>query len=59
MLVLITPAGFFFFVCVCESMTEATAGEEEDPPTDLITASTESDLDLEKCKTEWVQLCAP
>lgn len=46
MLAFITPAGF---LCVCESMTEATAGEEEDPPTDLITASTESDLDLEKC----------
>ncbi len=41
----ITTAGLF-----CESMTEATAsGEEEDPPTDLITASTEPDLDHEKC----------
>lgn len=28
-------------------MTEATAGEEEEPPTDLITASTEPDLDLQ------------
>ncbi len=41
-----TTAWFF-----CESMAEATAGgeEEEDPPTDLITASTEPDLDHEKC----------
>jgi len=42
-----TPVGFFSVNC--ESMPEATAGEEEDPPTDLITESTESDLDLEKC----------